>query len=173
MTVLMILLRIIHIFSGVFWVGVSMFNIGFLQPTVAATGAEGQKVMQHLARNTRLTAATYTASTLVVLSGVTMYGIISGGFQGGFLISAYGLTLAIGGVIGIVVWVIVMIVIRGIFTQMAAVGAAIQKQGGPPTPEQGATMKGLSARLVQIGQVALGLLMVTLLAMSIAQYLRF
>ncbi len=173
MNILMIILRFIHIFAGVFWVGVSMFNIGFLQPAVAATGAEGQKVMQHLTRNTRLTAATYTASTLVVLSGVFMYGIISGGFQAGFFATGYGLTLGIGGVLGIVAWIIVMVVIRGIFTQMAAVGAAIQKQGGPPTPEQAATMRGLTGRLVQIGRTGLGLLLVTLLTMSIAQYVGF
>ena len=45
MAILIIVLRIIHIFSGVFWVGFAFFNIGFLQPTVKATGAEGQKTM--------------------------------------------------------------------------------------------------------------------------------
>ena len=166
---LMIILRIIHIFAGVFWVGVSMFNIGFLQPAVAATGAEGQKVMQYIARSTRLTAATYTASTLVVLSGLIMYGILTGFRPAAMAIGTY-LTLGVGGLFGIAAWIIVMIVIRGIFTEMGAIGMQIQKQGGPPTPEQGAALKALSGRLVSIGRQALGLLLVALLAMSIAQY---
>jgi uncharacterized membrane protein len=53
MVSLIIILRIIHIFSGVFWVGVSFFNIGFLQPTIRATGAEGQAVMRRLSQKTR------------------------------------------------------------------------------------------------------------------------
>ena len=70
MIILMIILRIIHIFSGVFWVGVSFFNIGFLLPTVQATGPEGQKVMQHLTQQTRFTMVVYTAATLNLLSGL-------------------------------------------------------------------------------------------------------
>ncbi len=170
---IMIVLRIIHIFSGVFWMGMSIFNVQYLQPTVAATGAEGQKVMQYIARSTNLTAAVYTTSTLVVLSGLTMYGIISGGFQVGFITSAYGLTLAVGGLFAIATWLIVIIVVRGIFTQMAGIGQQIQAQGGPPTAEQGAAMRALTDRLASIGRIGVGLLMVALLAMSIAQYVGF
>ena len=78
MNTLMLILRIIHIFSGIFWVGVSFFNIGFLTPTVLATAPESQKVMQHLTQKTRFLTATYTAATLTLLSGLVMYWILSG-----------------------------------------------------------------------------------------------
>ncbi len=97
----MIILRIIHIFSGVFWVGVSFFNIGFLQPTVQATGAEGQKVMQHLTQNTRFVAISYTAATLNLLSGLIMYWILFR-FRLSALSSGYGLTLRIGSIVGFI-----------------------------------------------------------------------
>jgi hypothetical protein len=172
MNILMIVLRIIHIFSGVFWVGVAMFNVGYLQPTVAATGPEGQKVMQHLTRQTRFTSATYGAATLTLLSGLWMYWILSG-LRLAFVTSGYGLMLTLGGLAGLVAWIMVIFVVRNILGQMGALGGQIQAQGGPPTPEQGAAMRALGGRLVAIGRVGVVFLLVALLGMSIAQYVGF
>lgn len=172
MNVLIIILRIIHIFSGVFWVGVSFFNIGFLQPAVRATGAEGQAVMRHLSQKTRLLTTTYTAATLNMLSGLILYGILSG-LQGSFVTSGYGLSLTIGGLAGLIAWVIAIVVVRGIFDRMQAIGRNIQAQGGPPSPEQAAEMQALGARLVKVGQAALVFMTIALLGMSMGQYLTF
>jgi uncharacterized membrane protein len=53
---LMVVLQLIHIFAGVFWVGTSFFNLAFLTNTVNATGDEGRKVFQHLMFKTRFSA---------------------------------------------------------------------------------------------------------------------
>ena len=45
---LVIVLRIVHILSGAFWVGSAVFNSLFLGPAVGATAEAGQKVMAHL-----------------------------------------------------------------------------------------------------------------------------
>ena len=172
MDTLMIIMRIIHIFAGIFWVGVSFFNIGFLQPTVRATGAEGQKVMQHLAQGTRFLVVSYTAATLTLLSGVVMYWVLSG-FRVDFMTSGRGLALTIGGIAGFIAWVIAIILIRGIFGNMQAVGQAIQAQGGPPTEEQAAELQSLSLRLSRLGNWAVALLIIAVLGMSTAQYLIF
>jgi len=157
--ILIIALRIIHIFGGVFWVGVTFFNIGFLQPTVRATGTEGQKTLQYLTQKTRLLTMVYASATLTMLSGVIMYG----------LRSEHGLALTIGGIAGVVAWILVVMVIRGIFNQMRTLGQAIQA-GQPPTPEQAGQMQVLLARLNQAGQVGLVFLTIALLGMSIAGY---
>jgi len=172
MNTLMIILRIIHIFSGIFWVGVSFFNIGFLTPTVQATAPESQKVMQHLTQKTRFLTATYTAATLTLLSGLIMYWILSD-FRIEYMTSGTGLVLAIGGIAGFVAWIIAIFVVRGIFGDMKAVGQAIQAQGGPPTGEQVAELQALSARLYRVGQWAVAILIIAVLAMSTAQYVRF
>ena len=169
MAILIMVLRIIHIFSGVFWVGFAFFNIGFLQPTVKATGAEGQKTMQYLTQKTRLLSTVYTAATLTMLSGLIMYWIISG-FQLTFMSSGYGLVLTIGSIAGIIAWIYAVVVIRGIFKQMQIIGQGIQAQGSPPTPEQGTQLQALVARLGKVGQVALVFLVISLLGMATARY---
>jgi len=172
MNLLMIVLRIIHIFSGVFWVGVSLFNIGFLQPTIQSTGSEGQKVMQHLTTQTRFTMTVYTAATLSLLSGLIMYWILFG-FRLSALSSGYGLSLTIGGLAGIVAWFVALFVVRRIIGRMQAVGRAVQKQGGPPNPEQVAAMQAAGAQLAKLGKWGVALMVVALLGMSAGQYVRF
>jgi uncharacterized membrane protein len=172
MAILIIVLRIIHIFSGVFWVGFAFFNIGFLQPTVKATGAEGQKTMQYLTQKTRLLSTVYSTATLTMLSGLVMYWLLSG-FRWTFMSSGYGVVLTIGSVAGIIAWIYAVVVIRGIFKQMQIIGQAIQAQGGPPNPEQAGQMQALVARLGKVGQVALVFLVISLLGMATARYAPF
>jgi len=169
MDLLMVVLRLIHIFSGIFWVGVSFFNIRYLQPTIQATAPDGQKVMQHLTQRTNFTSAVYAAATLTMLSGLIMYWRLFG-FTAESMTSPYGLVLGIGGVSGIIAWIVAIVVIRSIINQMGAVGKAIQEQGGPPTPEQAAKLGELSARLTQMGRVGLVFMTIAVIGMSIAQY---
>jgi uncharacterized membrane protein len=169
---LIMVLRVIHIFSGVFWVGFSFFNVSFMAPAIAAVGAEGQKVMGYLTQKTSLLSTVYVTATLTMLSGVTMYWILSG-LKLSFLRSGYGLILTIGGLAGIVAWVIGFFVIRGIFNRMQSVSRAIAAAGGPPSPEQAGTMQSLVAQLGTAGQVGVVFMVVALLGMSIAQYSPF
>ncbi len=48
MTTLVILLRLVHIFSGVFWVGGSAVSLLYLFPVANALGPDGAKFMQGL-----------------------------------------------------------------------------------------------------------------------------
>lgn len=172
MLFLMIILRVIHIFAGVYWVGVSFFNISFLQPTVRATGAEGAKVMQHLTRGTRFTSTMYAIATLNLASGLVMYWVISG-FSLSFLSTGYGLVLTIGAIAGLVAWLVAILVIRGILKEMGSIGQQIQFQGAPPTPEQSAQLGNIGARLSSVGMANLVFMTIALLGMSIAQYATF
>ena len=172
MGILILVLRVIHIFCGVFWVGFAFFNIGFLQPTVKATGAEGQKTMQYLTQKTRLLSTVYATATLTMLSGLIMYWILAG-FRLSFIRSGYGVVLTIGSIAGVIAWIYAVVVIRGIFNRMQTIGQEIQAQGSPPTPEQATQMQALVARLGKVGQVALVFLVIALLGMSIARYTPF
>ena len=172
MIYLILVLRIIHIFSGVFWVGVSFFNIGYLQPTVQATGAEGQKVMQYLTQRTRLLSSVYGAATLTLLSGLVLYWILLG-FRLSAFRSGYGIVLTVGALAGVIAWLIAIFVIRGILNQMQAIGREIQAQGSPPNPQQAAQLQALGERLRKMGQVGVIFMAIALLGMATAQYAPF
>jgi uncharacterized membrane protein len=169
MSELMIVLRIIHIFAGIFWVGVSIFNVQFLQPTVQSTGKEGQTVMQYLTSQTRFTVTMYTVATLSLLSGLIMYWILFK-FRLSALSSGYGLMLTIGGIAGTIAWVLAIFFVRNVISRMQAIGKAVQQQGSPPTAEQGAELQAASVQLVKLGQWGVAFMIIAVLGMSVAQY---
>lgn len=172
MRTLLMYLRIIHIFGGVFWVGFSIFNIGFLQPAVRATGEGGQAIMGYLTRKTRLLVTVYTAATLTLLSGLIMYWILVG-FRASIMFSGYGIVLTLGAIAGLIAWVIAIVTIRGILNEMMALGGDIQAQGGPPSPEQASRMQSLTSKLNTAGQVGVVFMVAALLGMSMAEYAPF
>ena len=95
------------------------------------------------------------------------------GFRPSFITSGYGLSLTIGGISGVIAWIFALFVIRRVLGQMQAIGRAIQAQGGPPTPEQGSALQGLSAQMVKLGQWAVVFMIIALLGMSVGQYSPF
>ena len=172
MNTTMLILRIIHIFTAVFWAGFAFFNIIFLQPTIRAIGADGQKTMQHLTQKTNLLMTLYIAATLTILSGLVMYFILAG-YRIALIPSGYGHSLTMGSVAGLAVWVLLIFVLRPIFRRMKAIGKEVQAQGKPPTPEQTGEMQALVARLGKVGKLAATLLAIALLGMAAAKYATF
>ncbi len=170
MTALIIVLRILHIFSGIFWVGFALFNLGYLQPTIRATGAEGQQVMRHLIMKTGLLHAVYGAATLTMLSGLFLYWLTVG-TNDGAVTSGRGMVLMIGGAAGIIAWSIGMLPIRNAFNKIKQGIKAMQAHGGPPTPEQAAAMQGIVKRLGVATRIAMVFLIIAVLAMATARYL--
>ncbi len=172
MNILMIVLRIIHIGSAGFWVGVSFFNIQYLQPSVRATVPESMKLMGYLTQRTRFLNAMYGFATATMLSGLIMYWYLFR-FRIDAMVKPYGLTLGIGGLAGITAWIVAIFVIRNLFNEMGAINRAIQAQGGPPTPEQSQQIGAINARLDRLGHVALGFMGIAVIAMASAQYVSF
>jgi len=68
-----IVLRLIHILAGTFWVGAIFLLAGFLVPTARSSGPEGGRFMQQLMLRRRLPVFLGVAMLLTVLSGLVMY----------------------------------------------------------------------------------------------------
>ena len=172
MNLTMIILRVIHIFTGVFWAGFAFFNIIFLQPTIQAIGADGQKTMQHLTQKTRFLNTLYIAATLTVLSGLVMYWILAGN-RFTLLGGGHGHSITMGSIAGLTVWVLLMFIIHPIFNRMKTIGKEIQAQNSPPNAEQAAELQALIVKLGKVGKLAGILLAVCLLGMAAARYATF
>jgi uncharacterized membrane protein len=172
MNYLMISMRIIHIFAGVFWAGTSFFMISFVSPAVIATGAEGQKFMQQLAFRTRFTTAMMGVAILTVLSGLIMYWQIFN-FRLSALSNGYGLMLTLGAIAGFIGFLTGYFLQNRTTGKMKALSDSIAASGGPPTPEQQAEMKSLSETVTRGSQITSVLLALALLGMSVAQYVFF
>ncbi len=172
MNVYLLVLRWIHILSGVFWAGSTLVFATYIEPSIRASGPEGGKVMQ------RLAAAGYSkamaiAGGLTVLAGLLLYWTASGHLRLAWITTGQGLALTLGGLSAIVALVIGFSIQSKAVKRMGAIGAAVQAAGGPPSPEQAAEMATLSERLRNAGVWNAGLLAFTVLAMAGAQELFF
>ena len=165
-----VLLRLLHIISGVFWVGSVLFFARFLLPTATALGPAAGPVMDHLARVKKVPQALIAAGFLSILSGLALYWKDSAGFQSDWMRSATGMTFGTGGVLALIAILIGITVNRPTADRLGELMAAIQSGGGPPSPEQTASMHALQARLRTALRIVAVILLLATAAMALARY---
>ncbi len=166
----MIALRLIHIFSGVFWAGTAFFMVSFLQPVVKASGPEGGKVMQRLALS-RFPTAMPMIGGLTVLSGLAMYWFLSGGLQLSMVMTAPGLGYALGGVAGLIAFGIGIAVTGRATRGVAAIAKELMASGTPPTPDQMAWIQAMQMKLAAGALWSTIFLALAVAMMAVARYL--
>jgi hypothetical protein len=165
-----IVMRLLHIFCGVFWVGTIFFYALFLLPRVKQAGPLGAQFMQRLSQPP-LTDTLSLAAGLVVLSGVLLYWRDSGGLQAAWMRTGPGMALTLGGIVGIGAASIGIFVSRPTVNRMGVLGREIAAASGQPTPSQLSEMQALSVRLERALYRTAYLLVPSLIAMAVARHL--
>ena len=170
MNIYVIVLRLIHIMGGVFWVGAAWMIAGFLFPTANAAGPEGAKFLQRLFQS-RLPTVISAAGGLNILAGLLLYWRDSGHLRLDWITTNAGLAFTLGGASALVAFVIGFAVNKPAADRLGALGKAIQAEGKPPTPEQAAELGRLGKRLSDAATWVAVLVAIALAAMAIARYL--
>jgi len=169
MLVLTIVLRLLHIVFGAFWVGAALMLTYFISPAVQATQENGQKFFSHVLLKTNLTKTITYSAFISVIAGLALYWIRSGGFQTGWMASGPGIGFGLGGLVALI----------GLHfgylqgkrsTALAQLGQEIREQGTPPTESQLQTIQKLQAQLKTGGQINAISLLVASLLMATARY---
>lgn len=172
MYILLIILRLLHIISGVFWVGAALMLTFFISPTVGATKEAGQGFMRHFMGKTKFNLAMWTSAITTVVAGFVLYWIDSEGFTSAWIHSGPGIGF------GIAAGFAILGLIVGIFQNknsnaLAKLGGQIQSQGNPPSPEQATQLQSLGKALTTGGTLNAIFLILATVGMAIARYLRF
>ncbi len=170
MNIGVILLRVVQICAGVFWVGGGILMFGYIEPTVKAMAPAGQKFMQYLLVQRRFSLSMGIASLLTILAGATLYWRDSGGFQWAWITSPSGLGFTLGASVGLAAFFIGSLMIKPTTDRLGALGRLIAASGQPPSAEQLAELNRLQARLAAIQRWDFALLTIALLAMATARY---
>jgi len=168
----MVILRMIHILSGVVWAGAVIFLTAVLQPEIAGGGPEAGRFMQRLASQSRFRLVMAIAPMLTVLSGLVLYGRVSAGFQIAWITTGTGLSLTIGALATLLTFVVFGVFQRPVAARLQVLGGEVQRSGGSPTSAQAAEMQVLQRRMRQTMWWATLLLTVSVLTMSGARSIR-
>jgi uncharacterized membrane protein len=166
----LIILRLIHIVSAIFWGGSIMYLALFIVPTVKKLGPEGGKFMQELSQTNRMPIILTLAGLLTVIGGILLIERLSGGFTAGWFGTPHGIVISTGAVFAIIAFFIGIFVNKPSVERMTAIGKAAAEKGGPPSPEQMAEIQKLRARLFSAVNVTAILVLLAAISMSIARY---
>jgi hypothetical protein len=164
-----IVLRLIHILAGIFWVGSAFLMAGFLVPAVQQTGREGGRFIQHLMLQRKLPIFLGIAMLLTILSGLTMYARMAAATHGSWAGSGPGMAYGLGGLAAILGAIVGSLYGGGAGRRMAAIGQSIGPAG--PSPEQQAEISRLQARIGLGSRITAALLALSAGAMAIGRYL--
>jgi uncharacterized membrane protein len=167
---LTIVLRLIHILAGIFWVGAIFLMAGFLVPTARASGPEGGRFMQQLMLRRRLSLFLAVAMLLTVISGFTMYARVAAATNGVWAGTPPGIAYGVGGLAAILGAIMGGAISGSAARRIAAIGQGASPAGGL-SAEQQAEMQRLQARTALGSRVTAGLLAIAAGAMAIARYL--
>jgi len=170
MDIFLLVLRLVHILAGVFWVGGALIMGFFIGPSIGATAQAGKQFAGHLMLRTRLVTAMTNAAILTVLAGGILYWRDSQGLTSMWMHAGSGIGYAIGGVAGLI-GSIFGIAFGRFNRRMALIGAEIK--GGEPTPEQLALLQDIQKKIKMVSPIHLGSIMLALALMAIARYLIF
>ena len=169
MNYLIMVLRVIHIFAGVFWVGGTLMMTFFIAPTIGATAEAGQKFIGHLMRELKFSQRMSAAAGLTILAGATLFWIDSDGFASAWTNSGAGRGFSTGAGFAIIGFIFGILVGRTT-TAMAKLGAQFQ---GKPSPEQVSQMQALAKQQTTYARIASAALILAIIFMAIARILVF
>jgi uncharacterized membrane protein len=171
MSILIIVLRAVHILGGIFWTGGAILTYGFVIPSVKATQPDSGRFMQHLAGKSGLSVWMTIASVACVLAGLGLYAPISGHFDRDWLHSTRGVVLSVGALIAL------LAALEGIFMtgptarRLGALGRTVSAAGVPPGPEQVKQMAILQEKLVRAGSRGAVMVSIAAIFMAVARYI--
>ncbi|MBC7897134.1 MAG: hypothetical protein H7066_17075 [Cytophagaceae bacterium] len=165
-----ILLRIIHIVCGAFWVGAVFMTVLFLMKALADVGPTGGQVMGALVKR-RYFDFLPAIALVTVLSGIELLRRVSGGVTSEYMGSRAGMVMSVGALAGFVALVIGVVVSRpSTLGAVALMGKASSMLDGP---EKGALMGQIAARRARGAmslRIVAGLLFIAVLCMAAARY---
>jgi uncharacterized membrane protein len=166
-----LVLRLVHILGGIFWVGSLMYTSFFLVPVVRSSPAVAGPVMAGLQKR-RLFVVLPIVALLTIASGSRLFMIDSAGFSDAYFATNVGRAYEAGGVAAIVAFLISMLVSRPAFVRAGKLGASLSAvMDEPGRLRIMAEMQRLNRRAAVANGVVLALLVLTAAAMATARYL--
>jgi uncharacterized membrane protein len=170
MTAEILVLRLVHILGGIFWVGIGLFNTFFLMPALGKVGPAAGPVIAALQQR-RLFTVLPTIAVLTILSGVRLLWIMSGGGNPAYFSSGVGRTFSMSGGAAIVAFLVGMFVARPAALRAAAIARTLATTEDPAAKGAlSAQMESARRRAAVTNTAAVALLVLSAAGMAVARY---
>jgi hypothetical protein len=164
-----LVLRLIHIGAGAFWVGAVFTFFLFVQPAAVAIGPEGAKFTYQLIHHRRLPAVILSFAVITVLAGIWLLVITSNGLDPDVLFDEARVGYAVGGVAAILTLGVGGLYVYPRTKTVERTIGRVLAETRPPTPEEQGLLARTAAESRRAGWVVLAGLTIAVAAMATAR----
>jgi hypothetical protein len=165
-----LILRLIHIATGAFWVGSVFTFFLFVQPAAVAVGPEATKFTYQLLHHKRLPVVILASAATTVLAGTWLLIITSNGLDPDVLFDVSRLGYTVGGVSAILTFAIGALYVYPRTRIVERTLGLLLAEARPPTPEEQQLLARTGVESRRAGWLVLIGLAVAVAAMATASY---
>ena len=169
MNALILLLRLLHIVSGAFWVGTVITVVFFIEPSAKALDGEGERFLAHLAIRRRLALILAVAASTAIGAGAVMYWIDSDGLRLSWITTHTGLAFTVGGLAALSALAIAAIFLKPEVDRLTALEK--HQLGAASVHEPVRVDEAYERRLRRWSLIQVSLLIIAISAMATARYI--
>jgi len=167
----LLVLRLVHILGGIFWVGSLIFTSFFLMPALRSSPAVAGQVMAGLQRR-RLFTLLPIVALLTIVSGLRLLWIVSVGFSDAYFSTSTGRTFAASAIAATVAFLLSVLVSRPGFVRVGRLSATLAGTTDEGVRQRiSAEMQRLSRRVSIANAIVATLLLLTAAGMAAARYM--
>ena len=165
----LLVLRILHIGAGAFWVGAALSFAFIIKPALKEKDGSGQKFFDYLVTKKRFGTDSAGAGGMAGIAGILLYWHDSQGFTSGWMHGSAGIGFTVGAVLGLIAFIF------GILTdRQLKVMADLRAQfGDTPSEEQASQLQMLDKRVTTNLYICAAALSLSIWVMAVARYLVF
>ena len=161
-----LILRLIHIAAGAFWVGAVFTFFLFVQPAAVAVGPEATKFTYQLIHHRRLPVVILASAAVTVLAGIWLLVITSNGLDPDQLFDRSRLGYTVGGVAAILTFALGALYVFPRTRVVERTLGRVLAEGRPPTPDEQQLLVRVGRESRQAGWVVIAGLTIAVLAMA-------
>ena len=171
MTIELLVLRLVHVLGGIFWVGSAIFMTFFLAPALAGLGPTGGQIFGALQKR-GLPMRMMIAAVLTILSGLRLMWLVSGGYSSAWFATPPGRGYVVAATSAIVALLIGLFVGRPAAARGGQIAAEMAMAPADRRESLAAEAARLRRRSMVAGTVTTVLLVLAAAGMAVARYLR-
>jgi hypothetical protein len=164
----LIILRVIHVLGGLFWVGAGLYNTIFVFPALNRIGGPVPGQVMGALQQRRLFVVMPIVAALTVLSGARLWWIVGGGWH--YFQHRSGHIFAVSGIFAIVSFIVGMAISRPAGVRAGTLARSAASDETSRNLIAGEIAK-LQRRAIVSGHVAIALLILAAVGMAVARYL--
>lgn len=167
----LIVLRLVHILGGIFWLGSGLFTTFFLLPALGRVGPGTAGPVMGALQQRRLFTVLPVVAMLTILSGLRLFQIVSAGFAPMYMSSRTGQTFLWSGIAAVAAFLLSLVVARPAMVRAGQLGAAAASLPEDQRAGRLAEVDRLRRRSTLASIVAMVLLIGAAAGMAVARYL--